>query len=300
MKKPSRLPWLIFLALLVIGLGSGYYFYSHRQPPHQHRAAIQTAVEDEHPASGAQLEEPSTPQEPAKIDESEAETPEPPETEEPSNNATAQPDPCEVLFSRLQNYFEYLDGTEYFQRLSPDVSAYERLKVILKKLIKHPPVPAEEASDPRILLANLHHFFRTLKAQDLRLASEILTNEPDSMEDTFDMLFSWLMLPAPCADPDSIRPSFQVTYTYAAFFVNTVGGRAYLFRRTPSVRVVVQYYALMVIYEADKRKNNTYGVDLLPLLTPLRNEISRFDDLIFQQQYLTNLDRIEYEYRRLR
>ncbi len=299
MKKGLRSPWLTILALLVIGLGVGYYFYSHQRLPNQHRAVIETAVQEEQPPTEAKPEQASGPEERATPDEPGDETPESPETQKPPAG-DPEPDPCDILFSRLQNYCEYLNGTQYFQRLSPQTDAYERFQAVLKQLADHPPVPAGETGNPRILLANLYHFFRTLKAQDLRLAKEILANEPDSIEDTFDMLFSWLMLDPPCGDPDGIRPPFEATYTYAVFFVNTVGGRAYLFRRPPSVRLVVQYYALMVIYEADQRKANSFGVDLLPLLAPLRNEISRFNDLIFQQQYLTNLDRIEYEYQRLR
>jgi hypothetical protein len=99
-----------------------------------------------------------------------------------------------------------------------------------------------------------------------------------------------------CPDPEHFRPPLQVLYQYAGFFINTIGGRAYLFRRSPRFRLVMSYYCVLIIYEADKRGLNSYGIDLVPFIEPLRKEITHYPDFEFQEEYLYRLRRIQEDY----
>ena len=89
-------------------------------------------------------------------------------------------------------------------------------------------------------------------------------------------------------------------YQYAGFFINTTGGRAYLFRRPSGLRLLVSYYCLLIIHEADKRGMNRCGIDIFPLVEPLKNEIRYYPDFQFQEEYIGQIGKIEEFYRKKR
>ena len=88
----------------------------------------------------------------------------------------------------------------------------------------------------------------------------------------------------------------EVVYQYAGFFLNTIGGRAYLLRRTPSVRLLVSYYCILIIHEMDKEGKNHLGIDILPFVTTLKQEIGHYSEFKFLRKYLGQLNRIEDYY----
>ncbi|RLB79065.1 MAG: hypothetical protein DRH15_09475, partial [Deltaproteobacteria bacterium] len=167
---------------------------------------------------------------------------------------------------------------------------------MVKRLSAHPPIPAGEGIDPRILTRNIYHLYRTLGLKDIRLVKEILTNEKDSLEINLEIFYRWLMAGNRCPDGLGLRPSFEVVYKYAGFLINTIGGRACLYRRPNLARLLVTYYCILVVYEADIRGLNNYGIDIYPLVISLKNEISHYHDLEFQSDYLDKLTSIESYY----
>jgi hypothetical protein len=87
-----------------------------------------------------------------------------------------------------------------------------------------------------------------------------------------------------------------VLYHYAGFFLNTIGGRSYLFRRPLGLRLLCSYYSLLILQEADKQGRNSYGIDALPFIAPLAREIALYPDFRFKQTYLKNLEEMEKDY----
>jgi hypothetical protein len=79
--------------------------------------------------------------------------------------------------------------------------------------------------------------------------------------------------------------------------LNTNGGRACLFRRSPGLRLLVTYYSILIIHRADKKGYNTYGIDIFPFIDSLRDEISRYPDFQFQKDYMEKLNEIESFYK---
>ena len=116
------------------------------------------------------------------------------------------------------------------------------------------------------------------------------------MEINLEIFYRWAMAGDRCPDNLGLRPPFEVLYKYAGFLLNTIGGRAYLLRRSPPLRLVLTYYCLLIVHEADKRGKNNYGIDPFPFLLLLREEISHYPDLEFQSEYLQTLERIEAYY----
>ena len=120
------------------------------------------------------------------------------------------------------------------------------------------------------------------------------------MEISLEMFYRWLTLGDRCPDPENIRPSTTVLYQYAGFFINTTGGRAYLFRRPSGLRLLVSYYCVLIVHEANKKGRNRCGIDIFPLIKPLKNEIRYYPDFQFQEEYIAQLGQIEDYYRKKR
>ena len=157
-------------------------------------------------------------------------------------------------------------------------------------------MPAGEGNHSDHMMRNITYLFHVMEKADILLIKEILKQEQDTLEIDLKMFFKWLTLGERCPDPHQLRPSSQVLYRYAGFFLNTIGGRAYLFRRTPGLRLLVSYYCLLVLHDSDKTGENSYGLDIFPYIEPLRNEMANYPDFQFQDQYIEKLRAIEIYY----
>lgn len=197
----------------------------------------------------------------------------------------------------LAEFFHYLDQQPSIRHLELGTGGTkERFKIILKKLSSRLPVPAGEGIDPRILTANVYYFFRTLDRKDIRLIKEVIRHERDNMEMDLHMFFQWFMEGEGDPDLDALRPSLAMAYPYAGYLLNTIGGRTYLLRRPSTVRVLLTYYSLLIVYQADKEGKNSYGIDLYPYVRALADEMTHYPDLQYQQEYMEKLDQIRQYY----
>jgi len=209
---------------------------------------------------------------------------------------SVEEDSCHQIENQVVEFFRYLDKKSYIQHLEVGMDTYDRFTRLIRTLSDRPPIPAGEAVESRILMGNIFYFFRLLDRKDIRLIREVMRNESDTLEMNLDLFYKWLMMRERCPDGERIRPSLDVLYSYAGFFFNTIGGRAYLFRRPMEVRLLVSYYCLLIIHEADKRGKNSYGIDIFPEIAPLAKEISIFPDFQFQSEYIHHLTTIQNYY----
>ena len=203
---------------------------------------------------------------------------------------------CTQIENGVLNFFRYLNNKNYIQRLEAGKDTYDHFQSLIRKLSFQPPIPAGESMDPRIMTKNIFHFFRALDKSDLRLIKEIMRNEADTLDMNLHVFYKWFMLGDQCQDPEGLRPSLDVLYQYAGFFLNAIGGRAYLFRRPLEVRLLVTYYCLLIVHEADKRRKNRYGIDIFPEIEPLAREISFYPDFHFQDEYILQLTSLKNYY----
>jgi hypothetical protein len=220
--------------------------------------------------------------------------------EQVSPKPAPEEDICMKIEKEVEAFFNYLDEKSYVRQLDPARDSYARFKDMLKRCSERLPVPAGEGTDPKILIKNLYHFFRVLGREDLKLIRRVLANERDSMEYILAMLYRWITLDDRCPDPEGLRPSRAVRYHYAGFFLNTTGGRAYLYRRTQGLRLLASFYCLLIVHDADKNGQNLYGLDVVPYIAPLKEEIGRFSEFDFKREYLEELNRIEDFYNKRR
>jgi hypothetical protein len=211
-------------------------------------------------------------------------------------------DDCVILEEQVHEFFDYLDQQSYIQQLNEGVNTYERYKILIRKLSapSNFPAPTGEGRNPELIKKNIFFFFRLLRKNDIRMIKEILKNEEDTLEINLDVFYRWLMLGDRCPNQEGIRPSLDVLYHYAGFFTNTIGGRAYLFRRPTKLRLLFSYYCLLIIHETDRLGKNPLGIDIAPEIDPLIKDISINPDLQFQGDYLEHLMDIQEYYRNKR
>jgi hypothetical protein len=62
------------------------------------------------------------------------------------------------------------------------------------------------------------------------------------------------------------------------------------------LRILLTYYSLLIIHEADKRGKNTYGIDIFPYVGPLIAEINLYPDFKLKKEYLQKLNQMEIYY----
>lgn len=204
---------------------------------------------------------------------------------------------CTLIDRQISGFFESLDRRPYFRQFNLETDAYGFFARVVKRLSARPPQPAGEGIRPAMLIANVYFFSRALDLKDIRVIKAVIGNEGDALEYDLETFYRWLMLGKHCPDPADVRPPFDVTYRYAGFFLNTTGGRSYLFRRPLRSRILVSYYCLLIVYQADRLGMNSYGIDVVPYLKPLKEEIAHHPELEFQDQYLRTLNRIADYYR---
>lgn len=206
-----------------------------------------------------------------------------------------EPD-CKQIEDDVEGFFDYLDQKKYVQHLGSGPDAYARFKRIIKRLAAEPPIPAGEGIDPRIIIQNVYYLYRILDRTDIRLIKDVVVNEKDTMEFNLYMFYKWLTLGGRCPDNGDLRPSLKVLYHYAGFFLNTIGGRAYLFRRLEGLRLLVSYYSVLIVHEADREGKNYYGIDVFPFIDPLKQEINYYPNFEFQSEYIDRLNEVEDYY----
>jgi hypothetical protein len=205
-------------------------------------------------------------------------------------------DYCAQVHEDILEFFQYLDTKPYIQHLENGANTYDHFKGLIRRLSSRPPIPAGEGIDSALITKNVFHFYRVLNKMDIRLIKEVVTSEADTLEMNLDLFYRWLMLGDQCPDPEDVRPSLDVLYHYAGFFLNTIGGRAYLFRRALGLRLLCSYYSLLIVHEADKQGKNSYGIDIFPFIAPLGKEILLYPNFHFTNDYIQKLNELEKYY----
>jgi hypothetical protein len=278
------------LLLLLLGIvflaGLGYYFYSEMRGGSEGLLRAKRPATDEGKLSSG--EKPGSVKEEA--------GPGQVVREKIALRPYAEEPDCKQIEEDVEAFFQYLDQKKFVQHLGSGTDAYARFKRIIKRLAADPPIPAGEGIDPRIIIQNVYYLYRILDRTDIRLIKDVVVNEKDIMELNLHMFYKWLTLGGRCPDNEGLRPSLKALYHYAGFFLNTIGGRAYLFRRSEGLRLLVSYYSVLIVHEADKQGKNYYGIDVFPFIDPLKQEISYYPNFEFQNEYIDQLNKMEDYY----
>lgn len=322
-KKKSYFPMLLCVFLLV-GSGAGYYIFLQFNSPGELQHSPQQKVET--PASKkthtVQQSNPETTH-----SENSAPSGQQHSATQPGTNSTAVEslngnketatdndsvtsetfadtitttpvhDPAGEQINELNDFYSHLDQQEYMKQFGLSDPSKVHFSKLLQKLIDNPPTVARETDDLFTLLKNTAHFFRILGKDNIIILKGILDREKSNVETVLKSFYSLTDYPDRLKQEYQLSVPFESLYDYAGFFLNTMGGRLYLFRRDSTSRMVVSYYAILIIEKANSVGNSSHGIDLVPAVDFLIDEMETGGkNLEMREEYLDTLYDLKEKY----
>jgi len=180
---------------------------------------------------------------------------------------------CTEPSKRLDAFYSHLDQQPYIQAYKLQESSDVHFEKLIEKLLANPPKVTRESDDLYTILRNTAHFFRISGKDNILMLKGILNSEKDSLEQILADYYFLITTPACIHDKYAKDINGDALYEYACFFLNTMGGRLYLFRRDSESRMVVTYYAILLVDLANRQQNNRHGIALKPAINMLISEM---------------------------
>lgn len=213
------------------------------------------------------------------------------------NSAQAGNSYEDELIKQINDFYAHLDKQSYMKLYKIDTSSKVHFSSLLQKLVDNPPVVTRETDDLFTLLKNTAHFFRVLGKDNILMLKGILDREKKSFENILKSFYSLTKYPNTLKNEYSLTISVESLYDYAGFFLNTMGGRLYLFRRDSTSRMTVSFYAILVIDSVKDAENDRHGLDLIQPIDSLIDEIENAGNrLRLKEDYLDILYDLKEKY----
>lgn len=201
------------------------------------------------------------------------------------------------LIKELDNFYTHLDAQRYMQNFTLAEPSKNHFSKLIQKLIDNPPIVARETDDLFTLLKNTAHFFRVIGKDNILILKGILDREKNSFETILQSFYQLTYKPEHLQKAYSISLDTDALYDYAGFFLNTMGGRLYLFRRDSNSRMAVSFYAILIIDRANNSGNSRHGIDIRPAVDSLIEEIENGGkNLQLRDSYLDTLYDLKEKY----
>ena len=205
----------------------------------------------------------------------------------------AENDPEQAL-GTITTFYQHLDQQPYLADFNLDAPSQLYFSKLIQKLLDNPPLVSGETNDLFSILQNTAHFFRIVGRDNILAMKAIISNEKPSLEAILADFYTLSKYPDSLKTGLSVQLKEDSLCDYAGFFLTTMGGRLYLFRRDPVLRMLVSYYSILIVEEANQQGRNRYGIDIRPAVDGLINEIENSgNQLKFKEHYLDNLYRIK-------
>ncbi|MFH7320685.1 hypothetical protein ACHHRT_08735 [Desulfurivibrio sp. D14AmB] len=208
-------------------------------------------------------------------------------------------DECALVSQQLTDFFQELDQRDYIQARQEADGTQVILGRLIDRLLANPPVVSGETDSLFAILNNTAHFYRVLQRKDLLLIKDILDHEGTELEKIMALFYRWSQIAHDCPPTGlGIHLPLPATYEYAGFFLNTLGGRSYLFRRESRVRSLVKYYSALTLDRANDAGLNRHGLDIRPTINGLLAEMLPQQALRMRDEYLATLNELQDKYQR--
>jgi hypothetical protein len=202
----------------------------------------------------------------------------------------------EDIENQIIAFFAYLDEKGYVKKNGLTGSTYNQYESIVNDLSLGIPIITGETESLTNLFNNIAHFYRILGKERLFFVSDILKNEYDISEHTMKLFYTWYTHENSAEKRIKGRPSIKVLYDYASFFLTTLGGRGYLFRRDSDIRILMTFYSVLIVDLANDKGLNSNGIDIRPAIRTSYTDIIEYMGLADQDEYLTVLDNLKTKY----
>jgi len=201
------------------------------------------------------------------------------------------------LIKELNNFYTHLDSQQYMQNFALAEPSKNHFSKLIQKLIDNPPIVTRETDDLFTLLKNTAHFFRVIGKDNILILKGILDREKNSFETILQSFYQLTYKPEHLQKAYSISLDTDALYDYAGFFLNTMGGRLYLFRRDSNSRMAVSFYAILIIDRANNSGDSRHGIDIRPAVNSLIEEIENGGkNLQLRDSYLDTLYDLKEKY----
>jgi hypothetical protein len=203
----------------------------------------------------------------------------------------------EKIKRRINSFYSYLDQQQYVKSYKFINSAKKQFQQIFNMLEKKPPIVTRETDSIDDVLNNVFYFYRILGKERISLIKDILKNESDIVEPLMHTFYFWFTLSDEHSKLELTRLSIEQLYRYASFFLETLGGRGYLFRRDSKVRILTLYYCVLIIDQSNIDGVNSNGIDIRPHLRLISKDMVYHKDLNYKNHYLIKLEMLRKKYR---
>ncbi len=202
----------------------------------------------------------------------------------------------EEIDQQIKAFFTYLDEQDYVQAYQFKGGTYQQFLLSLKKMSANPPIITDETASLYNLYRNMAHFFRVLGKKRVNLTRDVMLNEGEILESVMQTFYLWAT--DETADKEKTgQPTLKTLYTYSGFFLNTLAGKSYLFRRNSKTRLLTTYYSVLILDRANDEQLNPAGIDIRPHIEFLLNDLQSQIGLIHQKQYLSELLQLADKYK---
>lgn len=205
--------------------------------------------------------------------------------------AAGQPAPppmsCSQAAGKLRGFLDDIEKKSYLKEFNLRQPLRKHLDSMKDKLAAKSPAVVRETDDLYTVISNTAHFFRVIGKDNIQLLKTLLEQEQGQLEDMAAALHAASI--GPDCPADTVQLPFSTAYEYSVFFLNTIGGRSYLFRREARTRLLINYYALLLIDEANVRSINNHGINISGMIQPLIREMEATNQLARKEEYLSQL-----------
>ena len=204
---------------------------------------------------------------------------------------------CKTECGRIEKFFSHLDKQPYIRAYKLPQPSKEYFTQLIIKLAQNPPIITRETDDLFTILKNTAHFFRVIGKQNILILKGILDQEKDSFEEILAVFYALSNEPECLNTGLALDIPGKALYKYAGFFLNTMGGRLYLFRRNSMSRLPVSYYSILLIDRANREGTNSDGIDIRPAISALIDELENTgNQLKMKETYLDELYALKEKY----
>jgi hypothetical protein len=204
---------------------------------------------------------------------------------------------CSQPEKQLDTFYTYLDHQPYMMAYSLKQSSQKHFTALIAKLLANPPKVTRESDDLYTILRNTAHFFRIAGKDNILMLRGILNSESKQLEQILADYYFLISTPECSRTKYAKNISTDDLYEYGCFFLNTMGGRLYLFRRDSLSRMVVTYYAILLVDDANNQQNNRHGINLKPAVTMLLSEMEvGGSNLKYYEKYIDKLYDLKEKY----
>ncbi len=204
---------------------------------------------------------------------------------------------CKEVEELIMGFFSYIDEKGYVERNGLTGSAYSQYEILENDLSATTPISSGETENLFNLAQNASHFYRISGKQRLFLVRDIVTDESDIIEFAMKTFYAWYTCENDNGKRMKERPSLKVMYDYGSFFLNSLGGRGYLLRRDSKIRILTNFYSILIINIANEKKLNSNGIDIRPFIKTTYDDVNDNLSLTDKVEYLAELDKLKIKYK---